>query len=119
MNSKQLATLMRLVGKKSTVASICTTTGVTRQTIYKTLRALEGAKVARICDWNQDDTGRAVEPVWGLGDEPSVPRKRYTNAEKQRNYRQRKKKSEMVMQSMVAVATAPRPANTKKKAKAG
>jgi len=119
MNSKQLATLMRLVGKKSTVATICTSTGVTRQTIYKTLRALEVAKVARICDWNRDDSGRAVEPVWGLGDEPSVPRKRYTNAEKQRNYRQRKKKSEMVMQSMVAVATAPRPINTKKKAKAG
>lgn len=119
MNSKQLATLMRLVGKQSTVATICSSIGITRQTIYKTLRALEHAKVARICDWKHDHTGRAVEPVWGLGDEPSVPRRRLTDAQKQRNYRQRKKKSDLVMQSMVAVATAPRPASNKNKARAG
>lgn len=118
MNSKQLATLMCLVGKKSTVATICTSTGVTRQTIYKTLRALEVAKVARICDWNQDDSGRAVEPVWGLGSDPSIPRQRLTNAEKQKAYRQRKKKGGMVMASLVAAATAPRdPAVKQPKAK--
>lgn len=106
MNSKQLAIVMRSLSKTATVAVICTSTGITRQTIYKTLRALEGAKVARVCDWNRDNSGRAVEPVWGLGSEASVPRKRFTDAEKQRNYRQRKKKGDMVMQSIVVAATA-------------
>lgn len=94
MNSKQLATVMRLVRKKATVAAIVSGTGMTRQTIYRTLRALEGARVARIADWKRDATGRAVEPVWALGKDPSVPRRRMTNAEKQRAYRQRKKQAQ-------------------------
>lgn len=91
MNSQQLAVVMRSLKKKATVASICASTGMTRQTIYKTLRALEGARVARIADWKRDTTGRAVEPVWSLGSDASVPRRRMTPAEKQRAYRERKK----------------------------
>lgn len=117
MNGKQLAIVMRSLSKTATVAAICTSAGVTRQTIYKTLRALEGAKVARVCDWNRDSSGRAVEPVWGLGGEPSVPRKRFTGAQKQRNYRQRKKKGEMVMQSIVVAATAARACDAAVKSK--
>lgn len=100
MNPNQLATIMRLVAKQSTVAAMCKATGMTRQTIYKALRALEASKVARITDWHTDDTGRAVEPVWALGDEPSVPRRRYTDAQKQKLYRQRQRKGVEVMQSV-------------------
>jgi hypothetical protein len=98
MNTRQIATLMRLVGKQSTVATIVDKTGMTRQTIYKALRAMESSKVARITDWRCDESGRAVEPVWGFGSEPSEPRRRFTNAEKQKAYRARQKN---VMLSML------------------
>lgn len=101
MNTRQLATLMRLVGKKSTVATIVDKTGMTRQTIYKALRALETSKVARITDWRCDESGRAVEPIWGFGSEPSEPRRRFTNAQKQKAYRARQKKGSNVMLSML------------------
>lgn len=116
MNSKQLATVMRAISRKATVSTICKSTGMTRQTIYRTLRALEGAKVARIADWKHDDTGRAVEPVWGLGDAPPAPRRRMSNAEKQKAYRMRKKQGAVVMRAMVAAATKPA---TTRKARAG
>ena len=101
MNTNQIATLMRLVGKQSTVATIVSKTGMTRQTIYKALRAMESSKVARITDWHCDESGRAVEPVWGFGSEPSEPRRRFTNAEKQKAYRVRQKKGSNVMLSML------------------
>lgn len=100
MNTRQLATLMRLVGKKSTVATIVDKTGMTRQTIYKALRALETSKVARITDWRCDESGRAVEPIWGFGSEPSIPKRRLSNADKQREYRKRISKGKKVMQAM-------------------
>ena len=100
MNTQQLAHVMSLVARSSTVAAIVQATGLTRQTIYKALRALEQQKVARIADWNRDESGRAVEPVWALGSEPSAPRRRYTNAQKQRAYRQRQRAGVTVMQAM-------------------
>jgi len=92
MNSKQIASLMGYIEKKSTVAALVDRTGLTRQTIYKALRALERSKVARINHWHCDDSGRAVEPVWTFGSEPSEPRPRRTNAQKQRAYRERRQK---------------------------
>lgn len=96
----KFATMMFMVSKSATVAAMAKATGLTRQTLYKKLRALEQAKVARIADWKRDETGRAVEPVWELGDEPSVPKRRLSNADKQREYRQRQAKGKKVMQAM-------------------
>lgn len=100
MNSNQLATVMSMVGQGSTVTNICRATNISRQTLYKALRALEDNKVARVSDWKRDKTGRAVEPVWSLGSEPSVPRPRFTSAEKQRLYRQRQAKAAAIEQAM-------------------
>lgn len=102
MNSNQLATVMSMVGQGSTVSNICKATNISRQTIYKALRALEDSKVARISTWKTDRNGRAVEPVWSLGAEASVPRPRYTSAEKQRLYRERKAKAKAIEQAMAA-----------------
>lgn len=104
MNATQLSNIMRLVAKQSTVAAIVQATGMTRQTIYRALRALEVSKVARIADWNRDDTGRAVEPVWALGSEPSVPKRRYTPAEKQKAYRARRAAGGHAMKAVAAAA---------------
>lgn len=104
MNAAQLASVVRLVAKQSTVADIVQATGMTRQTIYRALRALEREGVARIADWNRDDTGRAVEPVWALGSEPSLPKRKYTPAEKQKAYRTRKAVGIQAMQAVAAVA---------------
>lgn len=104
MNATQIASIMRLVAKQSTVAAIVQATGMTRQTIYRALRALEREKVARIADWNRDDTGRAVEPVWALGADPSQPKRKYTPAEKQKAYRARRAAGGQAMQAMAAVA---------------
>jgi len=89
MNPIQIASLMSYIEKKSTVAALVDRTGLTRQTIYKALRALERSKVARINHWHCDDFGRAVEPVWMFGSEPSEPRPRRSNAQKQHAYRER------------------------------
>jgi DNA-binding transcriptional ArsR family regulator len=104
MNATQLASIVRLVAKQSTVADIVQATGMTRQTIYRALRALEREGVARIADWNRDDTGRAVEPVWALGSEPSLPKRKYSPAEKQKAYRARKAVGIQAMQAVAAVA---------------
>lgn len=104
MNATQLASVVRLVAKQSTVADIVQATGMTRQTIYRALRALEREGAARIADWNRDDTGRAVEPVWALGSEPSTPKRKYTPAEKQKAYRARKAVGIQAMQAVAAVA---------------
>jgi len=93
MNSHQLATVMRMLAGTATVAAIVRETKITRQTIYRTLRALEAQRVARICRWNCDSSGRATEPVWGLGGEPSDQRRRMTVAEKQKRYRSRRQKA--------------------------
>jgi transcription initiation factor IIE alpha subunit len=90
MSPAQLASIVKALARKSTVASIVTRTGMTRQTIYRALRALERERAARIAEWNQDETGRAVEPVWALGSKPSVPKRRLTAAQKQKAYRSRK-----------------------------
>lgn len=91
MNSKQLASVMRMLSRRATVADISKSAGVTRQTLYRTLRSLADARVARIDEWKRDRTGRAVEPVWALGDAPHCPRGGLTSAQRQRNYRQRRK----------------------------
>jgi len=115
MKTDQLAIVMRLLARTSTVASIVEATGVTRQTIYKTLRALETQRVARICRWNCDHTGRAVEPVWGLGSDPSDVRRRLTPAEKMLRHRHKKKRSDLVMQAIVVTAAAtPKPTPRRK-----
>lgn len=111
MNATQLASIVGLVARQSTVAAIVQATGMTRQTIYRALRALEASKVARIADWNRDDTGRAVEPVWALGSEPSVPRRRCSPAEKQKAYRARKAVGIQAMQAVAAVAARYAPVN--------
>jgi DNA-directed RNA polymerase specialized sigma subunit len=116
MNTKQIATLMEMLGKTATVAQLVTKTRMTRQTIYKALRALESSKVARITDWMRDDTGRAVEPVWALGSEPSEPRRKHTNAQKQKLYRERRKKQASVMRSMLQQIVATRPTAPESKA---
>lgn len=107
---------MELLAKTATVAQIVTKAGMTRQTIYKALRALEASKVARVTDWLRDDTGRAVEPVWGLGSEPSEPRRKHSNAEKQKLYRERQKKRGSVMRSMLQQIVTTRPATQEQKA---
>jgi transcription initiation factor IIE alpha subunit len=98
----KFATMFAMVARGSTVAEMCKRTGLTRQTVYKKLRALERARVARISQWNKDDTGRTVEPVWVLGQEPSVERSRQKSADKQRAYRQRKHNELAAMKSMAA-----------------
>lgn len=107
---------MEMLGKTATVAQIVTKAGMTRQTIYKALRALESSKVARVTDWMRDDTGRAVEPVWGLGSEPSEPRRKHSNAQKQKLYRERRKKQGSVMRSMPQQIVTTRPATQEQKA---
>lgn len=106
----KFATMMFMVSKTATVAAMAKSTGLTRQTLYKKLRALERAKVARITDWLRDDTGRAVEPVWGFGDEPSIPKRRLSNADKQREYRKRISKGKKVMQAMAMTMAGRNPA---------
>ncbi len=105
MKTEQLAIIMRLLSASATVAAIVEATGVRRQTIYTTLRHLERAQVARICRWNCDHTGRAVEPVWSLGSEPSDVRRRLTPAEKMTRHRRKKKRSDYVMKAIVATAS--------------
>lgn len=104
MTSQQLAIVMRMLTKTASVAAIVQATGMTRQTIYKTLRRFEEERIARVCRWNCDHTGRAVEPVWGLGEEPSDTRRRMTQAEKQLRYRRKKKRGDFVMKSIVITA---------------
>jgi hypothetical protein len=105
MNSTQLAIVMRMLADTATVAAVVLGTGMTRQTIYRTLRALERERIARIVRWNCDHTGRAAEPVWGLGSDPSDIKARMTDAEKQQRHRRKKKR---VTQSIVAtLSTSP------------
>lgn len=94
---------MRCLSETATVAAIAKAAGLTRQTVYITLRKFEQERVARICRWNCDVTGRAVEPVWGLGSDPSDSRRRLTPAEKMARYRRKKKnKGDLVMQAIVS-----------------
>jgi len=104
MNSQQLATVMQLLTNTATVAAIASATGMGRKSIYAALKALEHKRIARICRWNCDHTGRAVEPVWGLGSEPSDPRRKLTQVEKNRRYRNKLARSDRVMQAIVASA---------------
>ncbi len=99
MNVSHLAVLMRMLGERATVRAIHDATGVSKDTIRKTLRALEVERVARIVDWKRD-TGGAAEPVWTLGSEPSVPLRGMTDAQKQALYRQRQRAGRDVMASM-------------------
>jgi hypothetical protein len=105
MNSTQLAIVMRMLADTATVAAVVHGTGMTRQTIYKTLRALERERIARIVRWNCDHTGRAAEPVWGLGSEPSDTKARLSAAEKQQ--RHRRKKQRVTQPSAAAPAFTP------------
>lgn len=115
MKTEQLAIVMRLLSKTATVSAMVDAAGVTRQTIYKTLRQFERQRVARICRWNCDHTGRAVEPVWGLGSDPSDVRRRMTPAEKQQRHRRKKKRSDLVMKAIVvAAAKTPKPSSRRK-----
>lgn len=115
MNDRHLATIISLLNTTASVSAIVDGTGLTRKVIYKALRTLEARRVARICRWNLDKTGRAIEPVWGLGSEPSEPRIKLTAAEKQMRYRKRLRKSRrgskspgtIVMQRIVAMANVP------------
>ncbi len=119
MNSKQLATVMRMLSETATVAAMSKSAGVTRQTLYRTLSSLRAARVARIAAWNRDKNNRAIEPVWGLGDQPEAPRLGLTNAQRQRNYRQRLKKAQAVMNSIATVIGATGSSRCSKKARTG
>lgn len=110
MNDRHLATIISELTQTATVAAIVRETGLTRKVIYRALKTLEARQVARICRWNWDVTGREVEPVWALGSEPSVVRRKLTPAEKQTRYRkkrhQKKIAGALAMQQAVATALA-------------
>ena len=91
MNAERYALFLKALRFEATVSDICHATGLTRQTVAKTLAAMRHQAVAYVCAWEQDALGRWSVARWALGDALDARRPVAVDpAEKQRAYRLRK-----------------------------
>jgi hypothetical protein len=92
MNAEQYSLLIKALRHRPTIGDIAMATGLTRQTVAKTLKVMRHQAVAYIAEWEQDDYGRWKVARWALGDSLDAEKpKAITSAEKQRAYRDRLK----------------------------
>jgi hypothetical protein len=92
MNADQYSLFLKALTLKATVQDITLATGMTRQTVAKTLKAMRRQAVAHIDAWEPDNQGRWTIARWALGEgqDASKPAAQ-TPADKQRAYRERAK----------------------------
>lgn len=92
MNAYQYSLFIKALAFRPTIGDIAQATGLTRQTVAKTLKVMRHQAVAYIADWEQDDYGRWKVARWALGDSLDADKpKPVPAAEKQKAYRERKK----------------------------
>lgn len=65
-------------------------TGIHIVTAQKLFRCLKKHKVVHIAAWDVDSVGRDVTPIYGLGNKKDKPRRKKTQAQRQKTYRAKK-----------------------------
>lgn len=78
------------------VADIVEATGVHETTAARLVHALHKERVVHITGWVEDTLGRDQTPVFTFGEGADVPRKKLTGAERNRNYRDRKRLAKLL-----------------------
>lgn len=78
------------------VADIVEATGVHETTAARLVHALHKEGVIHITGWVEDTLGRDQTPVFSFGAGADAPRKKLTGAERNRNYRDRKRRANLL-----------------------
>lgn len=65
-------------------------TGIHIVTAQSLMRALKKNSVVHVYSWRQDDMGRDATPVYVLGEGLDKPRRKLTDAQRQRRYKEKK-----------------------------
>jgi len=78
------------------VADIVEATGVHETTAARLVHALHKEGVVHITGWVEDTLGRDQTPVFTFGAGADAPRKKLTGAERNRNYRDRKRLAKLL-----------------------
>lgn len=88
-----LAKAMRLLmfQARVTARDVVDSTGAHIVTASRILRAMHDEEVIHISGWVEDPIGRDQTPIFTLGPGTDVPRKKLSNAERSRNYRDRQR----------------------------
>lgn len=75
-------------------------TGLHYRTVCQYTRELLKHHAAFVCDWHPDAKGRRTLAVVSIGHGLSVPRPRYTPAQRQARHRAKKRKEELAQQGL-------------------